>query len=143
MTRFFCGASARAARAVGVITWASVSDSGWAESPVGEVISGTGIGAVPGVGVACHGLGRPTRSLTVMAGPRSSNVASATNSSATSAKPTDARKARVCATQNSLDIKARSQAGLQVSIRGEVVDRIGRPCRGRHVLAVISADEWR
>jgi hypothetical protein len=43
---------------------------------------------------ACHGFGRPTRSPVTIGGELGSRVASATNSSAISAKPTAARKAR-------------------------------------------------
>jgi len=84
-------------RAAGLIASPSASDAGWVEINAWEVISGAGIGAKVGgdigSGSGCHGSGRPIRSLTTTTGPLSGNIAFAANSKATSAKPTDARKA--------------------------------------------------
>jgi hypothetical protein len=64
-------------------------------------MSGAGAGAVvrfriaPGsIESGCQGFGRPTRLLVTIGGELGSSVASATNSTAISAKPTNARKVR-------------------------------------------------
>jgi hypothetical protein len=135
VTRFFVGgSSALAARATG-LTFARSSCADWAfgiaSRTRSDAMSGAGAGAVvrfrivSGLESGCQGVGRPTRLLVTIGGELGSSVASATNSSAISAKPATARKMRAGIAAFQHDPSTRSNLGQTVAI-GRVGPRYNR-----------------